>query len=224
MPTVLVTGANRGIGLEFARQYREAGWTVIGTCRRPESAPQLAGLGAEVHALDVADGEAIRGLAHRLGERSIDVLINNAGVYGGDQSLGALDGREWQAVLLVDAVAPIRMAEAFVGHLARAPRPVIANITSKMGSIDDNGSGGVYMYRSAKAALNAATRSLAIDLRGRGVLVALLHPGWVQTDMGGPGALITARQSVEGMRAIIARLTPPDSGRFLAYDGKDIPW
>ncbi|MEO5375253.1 MAG: SDR family oxidoreductase [Alphaproteobacteria bacterium] len=225
MGTVLITGANRGIGLEFAKQYAADGWQVIATCRSPDQSRELAALKVEVEPLDVADDSSMRALAGRLAGRPIDLLVNNAGVYGrGDQTLGRLDVDEWLTVLRVDAIAPIRLAELLMENLAATPRPVIANITSKMGSIADNASGGTYLYRSAKAALNAASVSLALDLKGRRIIVVVLHPGWVKTDMGGPHALISPTRSVNGMRSVIAGLSSADSGRFLAYDGASVPW
>ncbi len=224
MPSVLITGANRGIGLEFARQYKADGWDVIATCRHPGQADELKGLNVEIHALDVADFTAITALGQRLAGRAIDVLINNAGLYGGKQSFGAVDADEWAQVLRTNTMAPLKMAEAFVEHLCAGQRRVIASITSKMGSIDDNTSGGVYVYRSSKAALNAVNKSLAHDLQPRGITCIVLHPGWVRTAMGGPGALITAQQSVSGMRRIIAGATQAHSGRFFAYDGAEVPW
>lgn len=225
MSTVLITGANRGIGLEFARQYAAEGWRVIATCRRPDRARELAALGVEMRALDVADAAGIDELARWLGDAPIDLLINNAGIYGKESlRLGAIDVDEWLAVLRVDAIAPIKVTEALMDNLAASPRPVVANITSKMGSIADNASGAAYSYRSAKAALNAASKSLAVDLAGRGVVVVVLHPGWVQTDMGGAGALISPATSVHGLRSVIARCAMADSGRFFAYDGTEVPW
>ncbi|MBF0561262.1 MAG: SDR family oxidoreductase [Alphaproteobacteria bacterium] len=227
MSSVLITGANRGIGLEFARQYAAAGWRVIATCRDPDHARSLVALGVEVRELDVTNTKAIQALASSLAGVSIDLLINNAGVYGnegGEQVFGHLDAESWIRVFQINTIAAVKMAEAFLPHLLTSRRPVIANLSSKMGSIDDNTSGGVYLYRSSKAALNAVSKSLAIDLGHRGILVVVLHPGWVKTDMGGPQALISAEVSVQGMRDVIARLTPADSGRFLSNKGDQVPW
>lgn len=226
MPSVLITGANRGLGLEFARQYAADGWRVHACCRNPGRAGALAGLAGDVvvHALDVSDAGSIAALARALGEESLDLLVNNAGVYGRRQSFGRIDYDEWLAVLRTDALAPIAVTEALMANLERAGAAKIALITSRMGSIADNTSGGTYAYRSAKAALNAAGRSLALDLNPRGVTVVLLHPGWVRTDMGGPGGQIDPPESVAGLRGVIARAQISDSGRFLAYDGREIPW
>ena len=227
MPSVLITGANRGIGLEFARQYAAAGWRVFAACRDPARAKDLKELKGDVrvYALDIGDFMAINVLARELEGEAIDVLVNNAGVYGpGPQTLESLDYDGWAETFRIDCMAQIRMSRAFLDHVARSERKVIVALTSKMGSIDDNSGGGAYIYRSCKAALNAAFKSLAIDVAPRGIVAAVIHPGWVMTDMGGPNALISAAESVTAMRALIGRFTPRDSGRFWAYDGKEIPW
>lgn len=224
MPTVLVTGANRGIGLEFVRQYKEDGWEVIATCRDPDKADDLKALKAEVHRLDVADFREIAALGGRLADRQIDVLVNNAGIYGGQQSFGCTDPDEWARVLRINTMAPMKMAEAFAGHMTRSQRRVIASVSSKMGSMDDNSSGGVYLYRSSKAALNAVNKSLALDLKDRGIVCIVLNPGWVKTDMGGSAAPLAVQPSVAGMRRIIDGATQAHSGRFFNYDGAEIPW
>jgi len=227
MPSVLVTGANRGIGLEFARQYADASWRVFATCRDPSHATHLKGLGGDirVHALDIGDFERMDALARELGDQAIDVLVNNAGVYGpGPQMLESLDYEGWAETFRIDCMAQLRMSRAFLDHVARSERKVIVAITSKMGSIGDNASGGGYIYRASKAALNAAFRSLAIDLAPRGVIAAVIHPGWVKTDMGGRNAPIGADESVSAMRRLIARFTAKDSGRFWAFDGAEIAW
>ncbi|HQU15824.1 MAG: short-chain dehydrogenase [Chromatiales bacterium 21-64-14] len=234
MPTVFITGANRGLGLEFARQFAVDGWRVLATCRAPERAADLARLAARqseitVHGLDVADHRAIDALAHRLSDVSVDLLLSNAGISGdsgdsGDRGLGHLDYGEWTRTFQINTMAAARLAESFGDHLARSERRLMVALTSLMGSMGDNSSGGSYLYRSSKAALNAVMKSLSIDLRPRGIGVLILHPGWVRTDMGGPDGLITPQQSVAGMRAIIDRYTPADSGRFLNYDGSALPW
>ena len=226
MPTVLITGANRGIGLEFARQYAEAGYRVHAACRTPGSADALASLGERVtlHALDVTDHGRIEALAAGLKNEAIDILINNAGIYGDRQELGKIDYAAWEEVMRVNTLAPLKMAECFLPHLEAGKMKMIASLTSRMGSIADNNAGGVYIYRSSKAALNAAARSLALDLAPRGITVIVFHPGWVKTDMGGPSALIDAETSVGGMRAVIEGAGPKATGRFFAYDGAEVPW
>ncbi len=226
MSTVLITGANRGIGLEFARQYAAAGYRVHAACRAPGSADALASLGERVtlHALDVTDHGRVEALAAGLKNEAIDIVINNAGIYGEAQDFGKIDYAAWEEVMRVNTLAPLKMAECFLPHLEAGKMKMIASLTSRMGSIADNDAGGVYIYRSSKAALNAAARSLAIDLAPRGITVIVFHPGWVKTDMGGPGALIDAETSVAGMRAVIKGAGPKDSGRFFAYDGAEVPW
>lgn len=231
MITVLVTGANRGIGLEYVRQYAQSGAYVFACCRQPEQAAQLGALvksfpnNVAVHALDVSDDTQINALSVAVGSRPIDVLINNAGVYGGGkQSLGECDSSEWLRTLQVNSIAPYKIIAAFANNVARSAKKTIVGMTSKMGSMDDNGSGGCYMYRSSKAALNAILKSAAIDLRSRGVIVLTLHPGWVRTDMGGSGALISAQTSVTGLRKIIDNASLENSGKFYQYDGTEVPW
>ena len=226
MPTVLITGANRGIGLEFARQYAEAGYRVHAACRTPGSADALGSLGkgVKLHALDVTDHGRIEALAAGLKGEAIDIVINNAGIYGAQQELGKIDYAAWEEVMRVNTLAPLKMAECFLPHLEAGKMKMIASLTSRMGSIAENDAGGVYIYRSSKAALNAAARSLALDLAPRGITVIVFHPGWVKTDMGGAGALIDAETSVGGMRAVIKGAGPKDSGRFFNYDGTEVPW
>ena len=227
MATVLVTGASRGLGLEFCRQYSNDGWDVLACCRHPEKAGKLTGLdNVRVIPLDVADFAQIDRLANELKDTPIDVLINNAGVFGDipGHGFGQLDYATWTRTLLINAQAPIKMAEAFLPHLQRGKLKRLVSISSQMGSIADNGSGGSILYRTSKAALNAAMKSLSIDLKDLGIVVFILHPGWVKTDMGGPNALIDAELSVVGMRRVIAESTLQHSGSFLKYDGSLLPW
>lgn len=227
MTSVLISGANRGIGLEFARQYAKDGWRVLACCRDPARAAELKKLGGDVaiHGLDIGDYGAIDNLARELKGEAIDVLLNNAGVYGsGPQTLTAIDYDDWAEVFRIDCMAQIRTARAFLDHVARSERKIIMALTSKMGSVTDNTSGGAYAYRSAKAALNMAYKSLAIDLAPRGIIAAVIHPGWVQTDMGGSSAPTSVEESVTGMRRIIDRMTPAMTGRFWGFDGAEIPW
>ncbi|MGZ8242107.1 SDR family oxidoreductase [Methylomagnum sp.] len=231
MATILITGANRGLGLEFSRQYAEAGWKVLACCRDPDGAAELRELAARhpavsLHRLDLGRFEDIDALARELAAESIDVLLNNAGVYGdpSHNRFGALDYGLWSEVLRIDAQAPVKLAEAFLPQVARSSRKLIVSITSLMGSIADNTSGGSILYRSAKAALNAAMKSLSVDLRERGVGVLLLHPGWVKTDMGGRNAPTSPAESITGMRQVIEDYGSADSGRFLNFRGEELPW
>ena len=226
MSTVFITGANRGIGLEFARQYAADGWRVLAACRNPRGAKELAGLPGDVrvHALDVIDEYQLPALAKSLNDEAIDILINNAGVGGFDDSFGNTPTNEWIETLRINAIAPVHVAEQFLPHLERGQRRLIVKITSKMGSIADNSSGGSYSYRTSKAALNMVAKSMAHDLKGKRIIVVVFHPGWVKTDMGGSQALLPPKASVSGMRAKIATLTAADSGKFFNYDGKPLPW
>ncbi len=226
MPTVLITGAGRGLGLEFAKQYADDGWTVHAACREPEAAAALRGLGGGVRLarLDVTSAEQVAELAGDLRGEAIDLLLNNAGIYGPrEYALGQIDYAAWAEVLRVNTLAPLRVAAAFTEHVAMSGQKRMAFVTSRMGSIEQN-SGGGYIYRSSKAALNAAVKSLAIDLAPRGVTAVVIHPGWVRTDMGGAGATIAPAESVAGMRRVFAGLTPDDGGRFFDYDGSSLPW
>jgi NAD(P)-dependent dehydrogenase (short-subunit alcohol dehydrogenase family) len=178
-----------------------------------------------VHKLDVTHPKQIGHLVRELEDVPIDLLINNAGVIGPrDSSFGDLDFQAWEEVLRINTLAPIRIAEAFIDNILASERKLIVSLTSVYGSVGSNNSGGSYVYRSSKAALNAAMRSLAIDLRDQGVIVVVLHPGWVRTDMGGSGAPLSPQDSVAGMRALIDLLKPSQSGHFFGYDGAEIPW
>jgi len=220
--TVLITGAGRGLGLEFARQYAAQGWRVHACARRPESLAQLKGVVA--HPLDVRDARQIEALAAALAGEAIDLLINNAGIYGPrTDSLRKLRDEEWLEVFRVNSVAPLRVALALADNVARSKMRLMVFITSQMGSIARAGA-GAHPYRMSKAALNAGVRVLSLELAGRGITCVVLHPGWVRTDMGGPGGALDPATSIAGMRAVIAGLKPSDNGRFLAYDGAEMPW
>ena len=232
MPTDLVTGANRGIGLEFVRQYAQDGWHVIACCRNPNAATKLQCLNSQfpqhlrVYALNMIDHVQIEQLSETLSTETIDLLINNAGVYSPEHgdAFGATDYAAWLYVFQVNSMAPLKMAEAFIQQIARSEFKTIVTITSKMGSIADNRGGGSYIYRASKAAVNIVMKSLSIDLDAQQINAVLLHPGWVKTDMGGASALISVEQSVTGMRHIIRNLTLKDSGKFYAFDGQTVPW
>lgn len=230
MATVLITGANRGLGLEFCRQYAEQGWHVIACARNPDDAFDLNNLSThhniQLETLDVSKFEQIDALSRKLANLPIDVLINNAGVYLDDKGngFGNLDYQAWTESLLTNTEAPVKMAEAFLPQIKKSGKKLIVNISSLMGSIADNGSGGSIFYRSSKAALNAAMKSLSIELKDQSVGVLIFHPGWVKTDMGGPNALINAEQSVTGMRGVIESFSLNQSGSFIKYDGTPMPW
>ena len=232
METTLITGANRGIGLELSRQLAEDGWCVLACSRDPEKSDALNKLAAEypeqitLYALDVTDHGQIRKLSQTLANKPIDLLINNAGVYPGSKgsSFGQTDYDAWAYAFLVNTMAPLKMAEEFITQITQSSRKTIVTITSKMGSVADNGRGGSYIYRSSKSAVNMVVKSIAIDLEPNDIISVLLHPGWVRTDMGGPSGLISVEQSVSGMLSVIREVTSADSGKFIAYDGQIIPW
>jgi NAD(P)-dependent dehydrogenase (short-subunit alcohol dehydrogenase family) len=223
MPNVLITGTNRGIGLEFVRQFAADGWRVLAGCRRPDKADALKEIKGDVvvHPIDVARPDHIRDWARRLQGQPIDILINNAG-HGGDDE--AADPEVWARVLQINVIGAFEMARSFRPNVEASDRKMIVNLSSRMGSIGDNREGGSYSYRSSKAGLNAAMHSFALDIKEKGVTVLLFHPGWVKTDMGGPDATIDVETSVKGMRRKIDAATLEDTGKFFNYDGKEIPW
>jgi NAD(P)-dependent dehydrogenase (short-subunit alcohol dehydrogenase family) len=231
MSTVLITGANRGLGLEFCRQYAEQGWLVIACCRQSVLSDDLSKLvlhypAIQVETLDVTDFAQIDALSCKLSTHSIDILINNTGFYGdvSERGFGQLDYQKWTKTLLINTQAPVKMAEAFLKQIKSGEKKLIVNISSLMGSIADNSSGGSLFYRSSKAALNAAMKTLALELRHQSVGILLFHPGWVKTDMGGPNALINVDESIKGMRTLIEAFTLEQSGTFFNYDGTVLPW
>ena len=221
--SVLITGASRGIGFEFAVQYAAADWQVHACCRRPGDTHFDHGI--DVHVLDVADQASIDSLASSLDGKAIDLLINNAGIFGGPhQDVGETDDEQWELVMRTNVIAPFRVTEAFRSHLARARQATVVMISSLAGSIADNHSGGLHLYRTSKTALNMVAANLAHDLAGDGIKVLALHPGWVRTDMGGESAPLSARESVADMRRAIASAPMEMSGRFLDRNGQPLPW
>lgn len=231
MPSALITGANRGLGLEFARQYLADGWRVYAACRDPASSSELRRLaeGSEdklrILALDVTDANSIKAAAAQVDGQPIDLLLNNAGIIGPrGQTIGNIDYDAWTKVLAVNTIGPMRVSEAFVEHVSRSERKLIVTLTSGMGSIADNTSGGSILYRSSKAAVNMIMRSLAIDLAPRGITCVVINPGWVRTDMGGVNATLEPSESIARMKAIIERLGPELSGKFYNHTGQEYPW
>ena len=221
--TVLITGANRGLGLEFARQYAADGWTVIGTARRPEAAEKLAALDVEVVQLDVTDVDSIAALAATLDDRAIDMLINNAVIFPRVSEIENVDAGDYLRTLAVNTAGPVLVTQAVMPNLREGELKQIVNITSQLASIDQN-SGGFYGYRESKTALNMFTSTLANELGPDGFICLALHPGWVRTDMGGPGATLSPEESVSGMRSVIGTLTAEDNGRYLGHDGNEVAW
>lgn len=226
MPSIVITGAGRGIGLALAEQYRERSWRVY-ACHRHASVElkRLANEHFSLYPLDVADETQIARFVDGLGGAPIDVLFNNAGVYGpSEDGFGALNAQGLLETLKINTVAPLLLAQALLPNLQAGSRKIIATLTSRMGSIADNASGGHYPYRASKAALNAALKSLSIDLRPRGIKVLILHPGWVKTDMGGPNGQLTIEQCATRLCGLVDAADQGDSGRFIDIDGDTLPW
>ena len=232
MNSILVTGSNRGLGLEWVSQYADKGWRVYATCRYPEQADELQELAVQqdnvtVHRLDVTDAEQLAALCQEIENVDIDVLVNNAGVYHeqwGKDPLGQISYEAWQHTFDVNTLGPMRVSEVLVEHVARSKIRLVVAITSHMGSIEDITSARDYAYRSSKAALNAAMKGLSIEVADRGVGVLLLHPGWVRTRMGGDSAPLSTEKSVNGMRQLVESFNMSQSGSFLRYDGTIMPW
>jgi NAD(P)-dependent dehydrogenase (short-subunit alcohol dehydrogenase family) len=219
MPTVLITGAGRGLGLELARQYAQDAWRVIGTVRKP-----VAEAGLETISLDVTNMAEVRQLSSRLKGVPIDVLFCNAGISGKrGMALGSFDYAEWEKVLRVNLLGAAAVIEALVDNVAASERKTITVMSSRLGSIAES-SGMTLPYSTSKAALNLLAKGLAANLAARGVIVVALSPGWVKTDMGGQSAPLTPETSVRSLRNVIGRLRREDSGKFLSYDGSSIPW
>jgi NAD(P)-dependent dehydrogenase (short-subunit alcohol dehydrogenase family) len=228
--TALITGTNRGIGLELATQYARAGWRVFATCRKPQTASALKVLQRQypetlfIERLDVANHAQIERLGSRLKGEAIDLLINNAGWSERCADLADVRYKPWERALRVNTFATLKMAQVFLDHVAKSKKRTIVTISSEMGSINENTNGTRYAYRVSKAAVNMVVKTLSVDLLPRKIKVVSLHPGWVKTALGGPDALLTKTESVNGLRSVIEGLTLADSGRFLSYDGKEIPW
>ncbi len=224
MASWLITGANRGIGFEFARQLAERGESVTGTARHPESAKELARLAVRVESLDVADPTSVNELVQRLGRRPIDVLINNAGIGGPDAGIEEISRDELVRCFEVDAIGPLAVTRALLSNLRAGKGRRVVNLSSGLASIAQNDNGGWYAYRAAKAALNQFTRTLAAELASEDFVCIAISPGWVRTDMGGGGAPQSKEDSVRGMLRVIDRLSSSDNGRFLSHRGHEIPW
>lgn len=232
MLNILLTGTNRGIGLELTRQYLADGWRIYACCREPSKADTLNALAASskgqvtVHTLDISSDEQRRALAAELSGVPLDILFNNAGVYGNPsyQGFGQSNVADWQRTLDINVIAPMQMMELFAENVAVSNLKIVANVSSKMASMGDNGSGGAYIYRSSKAALNAISVSAAKNLAERGIKIAVLHPGWVRTDMGGENGELSVEESANALRKNLAPMSEADSGRFMDTDGTTIPW
>ena len=224
MTTIMITGASRGLGLEFARQFYSEECRVIATCRNPKNANELNAIGdIDIHSLDVTDDKSVANLADKLRGENIDILINNAGVIGQREGFGRLDYDIWAETMDINVFGPMRVAEAFRDNVMNSEKKQMIFITSRMGSITE-AVPNAYVYRSSKAALNMAVKCLSAELAEQGLIAVLFHPGHVQTDMGGKAAPVMPHTSIEGMKNQIVALTRDDNGRFLSYDGRQIPW
>lgn len=229
MSTVLITGSNRGLGLEFVRQYLDKGWKVLAACRDPQQASELIELSNAGHVellkLDVASEKDINALGKTLDGRAIDHLILNAGVLGDDcAKLGEMTQSKWLEVLNINTVAPALLIQALRENVAASEHKTIVGISTRVASIGDNGSGNMYSYRTSKAALNQILVSAAKNLAEQGVKTVAVHPGWVQTDMGGKDATFTPQESVAGIINVAESMTLETSGSFRVFDGSAIEW
>ncbi len=232
MPSILITGSNRGLGLEWVRQYLEIGWRVYATCRSPERAADLQQLQQQydtlsIHQLDITRPQHIMQISRELTATKLDILVNNAGMYyerWGRDRLGKIDYDAWQETFQVNTLGAVRVTEALRANLSQSKKRLVINITSHMGSIEEISSANDYAYRSSKAALNAVMKGLAYELAEYDIGVLLLHPGWVRTRMGGSSAPLSARDSVSNMRNLVDRFQQVDSGKFYRHDGSVIPW
>lgn len=232
MPSILISGSNRGLGLEWVRQYAEEGRRVFATCRHPSEALALQALAEQhsaisVHRMDVTVQDEINAVAAELLKETLDVLVSNAGVYLEKYrpiGLGSIRYDDWEYTFKVNTLGPVRIAEAFTEHLARAGRPLLAVVSTHMASIADISEPGDYYYRSSKAALNAAMEGITKELQARGIGLLLLHPGWVLTRMGGEGTSLLPPESVAGMKTLLEGFKLEDTGKFFRYDGQHMPW
>jgi NAD(P)-dependent dehydrogenase (short-subunit alcohol dehydrogenase family) len=220
--TVLITGANRGIGLEYARLFAAKGYKVIGTVRDPADAKELSAVTDRVEVLDVTDARSVAALAQRLDGVVIDILVNNAGVFDrGDVSVDRVDFEMMEQTLAVNTLGPLRVTKALLPNLRAGKRRTVVNMSSQLGSITDS-NGRWYAYRASKAALNQITRTLSVELAPEGFVFVALHPGWVRTDMGGANATYSPQESVAGLITVIEKLGPADNGRFYDFKGSPI--
>lgn len=228
MSRMLITGANRGIGLEWVKQYAQDGWEILAGFRDKSHSQELMALSkqfTQIHPieLDVTDSQDIQKVAKEYAHEGLDMLVNNAGASGKGGDLGQLTAQKMLSLMEINTAAPLQMAQAFIPHLERGQLKCIVTLSSKMGSIADNKKGGSYFYRASKAALNALMKSLSIDLAPKNIRVLILHPGWVRTRMGGSQGLIDVKTSVQGMREVVKNANRL-KGLFYDYTGEEIPW
>ena len=228
--SILITGTNRGIGLEFVKHYLKNNEKVIATCRNKNSAKDLLELenttsNLSLLELDVSKPNSIDEFTSKIADQPIDTFINNAGVFGPRNiEFGNFNAKEWLDVFNINTIAPLIITQKILKNLRLGKDKKLVFISSKVGSIEDNTEGGMYIYRTSKTALNQVIKSLSIDFKDENFITVALHPGWVQTNMGGPNALIDTKTSVKGMIKVIDNLTPKNTGKFYNYDGSSIPW
>ena len=232
METVLISGANRGLGLALTERFSKAGWKVIAGCRNPQSAPELSaqlaalekGGNVQICRLDVTNADDIKALVDELGGLPLDVLINNAGVLDSNrEDISGVSDEEWLQMFAINSIAPVRMALAFKECLKRSSNPRIVTVSSEMGSLNKSLDGAI-AYRSSKAAVNKAMQAIATSFASDNIIVCPLHPGWVRTDMGGAQAAISPEQSADGIFDLTTSLTADMSGRFWSWEGSEHPW
>jgi len=223
--TILITGANRGIGLALATQFHQAGYKVIATARKPEKATELKKLGVQIEPLDITDSKSVAELKARLAGRKIDILLNNAGIGGhSTQHFKDLDIEKLQWVLNVNSLGALRVTQALLPNLEKSDRRIVASVSSRMGSISQNNSGGVMGYRASKTALNSFNRSLSLEFADQGYIFVVLHPGWVRTDMTSERATYSPEESAMGLFKVVSNLKKSDNGKFYDLHGKLISW
>ena len=222
--TVFVTGANRGMGFEYAKQYKAKGYTVIATARKPETAEKLNALGVRVIQLDVTDPESVASMAQAVGDTPIDILINNAGYFDrADVTLDKIDFDTFARTMNINTMGPLRVTQALIDNVLSSNEKKVINMSSGLGSIS-NSNGRWYAYRSSKTALNQINKILSEEYKTKGAIFAVVHPGWVRTDMGGVNATYSPQESISSLINEIAKLTAKDSGRFFDLKGREIDW
>jgi NAD(P)-dependent dehydrogenase (short-subunit alcohol dehydrogenase family) len=227
MTTILITGANRGIGLGLAQQAAQRGYTVIGTARNPDSAKELRATGARVEQLDTGSLESVEALAKTLGDTPVDILVNNAGIFPHEcDDINDLDLEAFERVMRTNTVGPLLLTRALIPNVEKSERKVVVQITSNLGSITDASKGemGFLGYRTSKAALNMVNATIAHQLKPKGITCVAVHPGWVKTDMGGEGADLTRDESTSSIMDTIDAVSPDQAGAFVDYAGKPLPW
>lgn len=224
-PTILITGANRGIGLALAKKFSTTGFDVIATARKPSKAIELKQLPVQLEALDISSQDSVDALAVKLAGQPIDILLNNAGISGhSTDNFSDLNIDKLALVLDVNALGALRVTQGLLPNMMLGSRRVVANISSRMGSIEDNNRGCCYGYRASKTTLNSFNKSLSLEFKNDGFTFTVLHPGWVKTDMTSDAATYTPEQSAEHLYKLISRLTKKDNGKFYDLFGKDISW